>query len=114
MPDLTFRPAQPDDLEKVFVIFSGAINNMRAMGIDQWDELYPSKADIENDIKSGQMHLALSGDDVAAAYVINKSFDGEYELGRWSCSVGFAVVHRLCVNTVYQNRGVAAKINALY
>lgn len=110
MADLTFRKAQPSDLENIFGIFSRAIENMQSIGIDQWDELYPSKADIENDIKLGQMYLAVSGVDIAAAYVLNISFDEEYKLGRWRYSENrFMVVHRLCVNPDYQNQGVALK-----
>lgn len=48
--NLHFRLAELSDLDKVFQVFESAIKNMISQNILQWDELYPQKSDLREDI----------------------------------------------------------------
>ena len=48
--------------------------------------------------------------DIASVFVVNSECDEEYENGDWQYpDASFRVIHRLCVNPKFQNRGVGAE-----
>lgn len=111
MYQLTYIPATPDRLNEIFSIFQDAINSMISNGINQWDEIYPDISVIEDDISKGQMTMVLHENQIAAIYVVNEEFDPQYANGKWNDpDSSFRVVHRLCVNPLFQNKGVAGSV----
>ena len=55
-----------------------------------------------------QLYLGLANDQIAVLYVLNQECDKEYENGDWKFKEeAFCIVHRLCVNPDFQNRGIA-------
>ena len=114
MEELQIVPAQGADLEAVCRMFTAAIAEMERSGIPQWDEIYPDRAVLREDIEKGQMYLVRQGGALAAAYVLNTEFDEGYAAGRWSYpDASFLVLHRLCVNPAFQHRGIAAQTMCL-
>ena len=104
----TFRKANSKDLDSVFTIFQNAISNMISYGIDQWDQFYPDKETLFEDITKEQMTLILNKDAIVAVYVLNEKYDEEYTNGNWKYpNTHFCVIHRLCVNPEYQHKGIA-------
>lgn len=105
---MVFRKAELTQAPQVFSIYRAAISHMQASGIDQWDDAYPTQAVIEQDIANGEMTIGLIDDIIACAYVLNKEQWEGYENGDWQYSnLPFSVLHRLCVNPIYQGKGVA-------
>ena len=83
---------------------------MDEAGIHQWDKIYPSEADIKEDINRREMYLGLLGGTIASVFTLNSMQDEQYANGKWHCNNGrCAVVHRLCVDPARQNRGVAVQ-----
>ncbi len=106
----TFRLATPEDLNDVTDLFVKAISHMNALGIPQWDELYPTAQDLQTDIERGEMHLLIIGGSIASAVVLNEFQQTEYLDGQWRETAGHhAVVHRLCVHPAFQGQGLATK-----
>lgn len=105
--NLHFRSAEPSDLDKIFLVFQSAIQNMISQNILQWDEIYPQKSDLREDILKKELYIGLLDDEIVCAYVLNNEYDEQYKNGNWEFpDASYKVVHRLCVDPRFQNRGV--------
>lgn len=111
--ELEFRTATIDDLDALVGLYGAAAQDMFRQGVDQWDERYPDREILAEDAESGDMTLGLLDGEPVCAYVVNREFDPEYELGAWDCTEGdFCVLHRLCVHPRMQGRGLARQAMA--
>ena len=111
--ELEFRTATVDDLDALVALYGAAAQDMLRQGIDQWDEYYPDREILAEDVESGDMTLGLLDGQLACAYVVNREYEPEYELGAWEHTEGdFCVLHRLCVNPEMQGRGLARQAMA--
>ena len=111
--ELEFRRAGTDDLDALVALYGAAAQDMREKGIDQWDEYYPDREILAEDVESGDMTLGLLDGQLACAYVVNREYEPEYELGAWEHTEGdFCVLHRLCVNPEMQGQGLARQTMA--
>lgn len=107
MIELDFMLAQKEDLDNVMAMFTAAINEMNRNGIDQWDNIYPDRNILEDDIMKKQLYIGLSEGTVVSAYVLNQECDEQYVNGTWKYpNSNFYVLHRLCVNPIFQNKGI--------
>ena len=113
MTELQFRKAEIDDLDALVALYAAAAQDMLRQGIDQWDEYYPDREILAEDVESGDMTLGLLDGELACAYVVNREHDPEYEMGAWEHTQGdFCVLHRLCVNAEMQGQGLARQAMA--
>lgn len=102
---MKIRKSELGDLKEIMDIFSKAISTMNDNNIHQWDEKYPTKDIFEQDILKKQMYAGIKDNTIVSVVVVNYEFDEQYKNGNWKYSnERFAVVHRLCVNPVYQNQ----------
>lgn len=103
-----YRLAQESDIDEICKLIKNAICSMEEQGIFQWDDIYPAKADFLADIQKQQLYVGVLDNDIAVVYTVNEECDKAYENGRWNypdCT--YRIIHRLCVDPVYQNRGIA-------
>jgi ribosomal protein S18 acetylase RimI-like enzyme len=108
--DIIFRRATLADLDRIFQVFTDAIREMDRCHIPQWDELYPDKEILKEDIMTKELYLGLLNQEIASAFVINEEYDEQYDHGEWKHpNAVFRVIHRLCVNPTYQNQGIGTK-----
>jgi ribosomal protein S18 acetylase RimI-like enzyme len=107
--DTIFRLAEASDAQAVCELYVQATAHMRETGIDQWDERYPTKEILCEDIANGEMYVLARGEDILSAVVINARQDDEYVQGDWRCGGNPAVIHRLCVHPKHKHQGVAAE-----
>ncbi len=103
---LTLRLAQPADETTVIGVYKRSVAAMCEMGIYQWDEIYPSEAQIQADINNSEMYLVCDDGCIVGAVVLNDREDESYTLAAWKCAAPFAVVHRLCIDPASQSCGV--------
>lgn len=104
---MKIRKAEHEDLNTITDIFRNAINNMNDYNIYQWDNLYPTKTILEQDILRKQMYVGIKDDVIVSTVVVNNEFDEQYKDGNWKYNnERFSIIHRLCVNTIYQNQGI--------
>jgi ribosomal protein S18 acetylase RimI-like enzyme len=53
------------------------------------------------------MYVGIEDNVIVSAVVVNNEFDEEYKNGNWKYeNDNFAVVHRLCVNPICQNKKI--------
>ncbi len=107
MINLSFKKAAVSELEDIFDIYRAAIANMNANGIPQWDELYPTKEIIGEDIERGEHYIGLSQGSIVSAFTLNTDCDSQYDSAAWCLKdKPFTVIHRLCVSPELQNCGI--------
>lgn len=105
---IEYRIAGIDDLDNICSMVKAAVDTMTEQNIFQWDDLYPAREDFENDIHKRQLYIGLAEETIAVIYVLNQECDEEYRNGDWKYTdTPFYVIHRLCVNPVFQNKGIA-------
>jgi ribosomal protein S18 acetylase RimI-like enzyme len=104
-------PASLNDLPEIIALVQAVIVEMNRSNIDQWDEVYPDEATIENDILTNSLYKYEIGGAIAAIITINNQGSPEYDEIPWSdTSNNFIVVHRLAVLPVYQGKGIAKSL----
>jgi len=111
---MIYRLAKETDIDKICSMTKNAIKVMENQQIFQWDDFYPTKADFLRDIQKQQLFVGLNNNDIAVIYALNRDCDTQYEKGSWKYPDSeYRVIHRLCVNPEYQNKGIA-KITLLH
>ena len=106
--EIYYRKAGFSDLDGIVALAGQAAVRMAEQGIDQWDAFYPLREDFERDIMDGQLTVGLLGGEIAVIYTVNGEAEPEYERAKWKYpDLPFCILHRLCVNPLFQNRGVA-------
>lgn len=102
---MKIRQAELKDLDAVINMFKSAISTMISNNIYQWDDVYPNSTILKQDILKKQMYIGTEDDVIVSAAVINDESDEQYQNGNWEfANESFAVIHRLCVNPLYQNK----------
>jgi len=105
--ELKLRKAELNDFKSVFDVYTLAIQVMKDMGIDQWDEIYPGEDIIIKDIKNQHMYIGEIDNQIASIVVLNNEYDEEYKEADWKYKdSSFLIVHRLCVNPSFQGKGI--------
>jgi RimJ/RimL family protein N-acetyltransferase len=112
---ISIRLADETDVDRAMALVRDCIDDMQQAGIDQWDELYPTRATVLSDARDGTLYLAsLETEPVIGILVLNEYQNPEYAKVPWTTSgVPVAVVHRLMVNPRYQRRGIARQLMRL-
>ena len=104
-----FRKANKYNLKPIIELFSRAVKDLCARGIDQWDEYYPTSQILKNDIDSGDMYVLCENGEIVSAVVINEHQEEEYEQSKWKDDGKPAVIHRLCVDPMAQSKGTGRR-----
>ncbi|MGI5906899.1 MAG: GNAT family N-acetyltransferase [Candidatus Pararuminococcus gallinarum] len=103
--------AKLEQIDGIFAMYKKAVESMKRLGIDQWDDAYPDLATITEDVQNQHLHVGILEGVIAVAVAVNQSADPEYQKGGWQDSSGdFSVIHRLCVSPDFQNRGIARAV----
>ena len=107
---MNYSKANINDLEEIYTLYQNAIIAMEKDNIHQWDEIYPDKDILKEDITKNQMYIGKTDNKIAVCFVLSEECDEEYKNGFWKYPDSrFNVIHRLCVNPLFQNQGIAAK-----
>lgn len=85
---------------------------MRDNGIDQWDENYPDRNSLLNDLNSETLFAYREDGIILGIVVLNELQDEEYAEINWSTNDAHRniVVHRLAVHPEQQGKGIAREI----
>jgi ribosomal protein S18 acetylase RimI-like enzyme len=108
LSNVLVRRAHEDDLPRLGDLLRACVAQMRAGGIDQWDDLYPTEATLRADVASGTLYVAAApGRPIAGAFVVDQREEPEYASVAWRL-VGKPVrfVHRLMIHPECQRRGL--------
>lgn len=111
--NLHFRQGSTADIDRIMTLVAEAQAWFASQGIDQWQDGYPTRAIIEQDITLGRNYVVEYKGVIIATLSI--AFDGEptyaniYD-GEWLREAPYAVVHRVMVANEMKRKGVAREV----
>lgn len=106
------RRATAEDKSKIMSIIRSAQQALRELGIDQWQDGYPTPESIDNDIADGVGYVACAGSEVVGYAAIIESGEPAYQQldNEWLYGSDYVVVHRICVDGNQRRKGVALEL----
>ena len=103
--------ATPENLDAIMEMYNSCVQGMLALGIDQWDESYPNRTIIEQDLKEGCYYIGVLDHEIIAGMRVDKIQDPTYLNVNWTDkSNNFMVVHRLGSKTKVWNKGIGKQM----
>jgi ribosomal protein S18 acetylase RimI-like enzyme len=101
--------ADLDCLSGIDVIRAACIGNMRAAGIDQWDEIYPTVDVFHRDCVAGNLFVLRNTErQLIGCATLDQTQSPEYLKISWLInSEQIGVVHRLMISPEFQGKGYA-------
>lgn len=104
------KPIDITNLSQTLEVLEEVKQHILNQGIDQWDESYPNKAIISNDIQKKQAYIFTENEQILAYMVLNEEYDIEYDDLNWSTPTPFIVIHRLFVKPTAQGKGISSQM----
>lgn len=96
------RKAQYTEIEVIMDIVHEAQQSLRELGIDQWQDGYPTSDIIRNDIDNGAGYVLLNEDNQPIGYsaIVLTGEEAYQQIAAtaWHTPEEYVVVHRLCVS----------------
>jgi GNAT superfamily N-acetyltransferase len=103
--------ATSEDLTDIMRLISACIVGMNHQQIDQWDEVYPNTAVVEDAIAEGSLWLFRQGGDLLGSLTLDAHLDRTWEPLSWQDTTGCpGAVHRVMVHPQHQGQGHARRL----
>ena len=121
---MNFRKSTFNDVDRILEIIEKAKIELKKLGLDQWQNGYPNREVVENDIKNEFSYVLeeIAEKDNKSENQISKKIIGTIVLspekeepyskieGKWITNDDYIVIHRLAVDSEIKNKGIATKI----
>lgn len=105
------KPVGIEQLDEIINLIQAVVKRLIDEGIDQWDELYPGKDDIETDIKGNLAFGYFKNGKIVGYIVLNEETNPEYNEVEWEYDGGIPlIIHRLSVHPDLTGCGIATEI----
>lgn len=103
---MNIRKGTLDDLNKIVEMYIIARRDLQENDIHQWDHNDPSIQMLHEDIKSGNLYVAVKGNDILGSVVLDEEKEPEHKDIDWAVEDGKALyLHRLVVHLDFQGEG---------
>ena len=109
---MLFRQAQIEDLEAIWQIILYAKETMRQRGSLQWQDGYPFRGTIEQDIAHHYAYVVEEAGEIVAYAAISGDGEPTYQKieGAWLSDAPYIVGHRIAVSERGKGKGLASYI----
>lgn len=100
------------DLDSIMEIIDQAKAYLKSQKIDQWQDAYPNKDVLENDITHDSLYVVKEDNLIIGVFCVG-DYEPTYDViykGEWSTNRDYVVVHRFAVRNEYKGKGVAKYI----
>ncbi len=97
-----------NDLDKIMEIIDEAKEYLKSQNIDQWQDGYPNRDVLANDINNKNLFV-VKEDEIMGLFCLSdyeETYDTIYD-GKWNSDTHYVVVHRIALENKYKGRGVA-------
>ena len=99
---LNFLQARKSDVDEILILYKEVIKTT----FTTWDENYPSKELIEDDINNNNLYVLKNGNEIVAVSFLGKK---EQENENWQIKLNNPLgVARICVSPKYQGQGIGS------
>ncbi|WP_433941036.1 N-acetyltransferase family protein [Paenibacillus lautus] len=110
---MNIRTGRMEDLEEIMALIARCVTVMQAGGSDQWDDQYPNREVIGEDLQRGTLFAAEGEGRILGIVVLDESQAEQYQTISWKQDEGpHLMMHRLAVDPEAQGQGVARKLIA--
>lgn len=110
------RKTETKDLDSIMSIFSEARKTIAALGIDQWQNGYPSDCVVESDIALSQSYCVEIDGEICATFALllhgEPTYDEIFE-GNWLTGDEkghYIAIHRVAIAISSRGSGISGKI----
>lgn len=114
---MVIRKTEERDVDRITDIFEEARGTIAALGIDQWQNGYPSREVVVGDVESGISYCIEEDGEVRATFVCLLSGEPTYDKiydGHWLSGDGcdYLAIHRVAISVDSRGRGIASAMIA--
>lgn len=106
------RLARPEELDTALDIIDGAKRHLREQGIDQWQQGYPDRACLREDLAAGRGYFAVEGDNLLGYLCVDYGGEPAYGTlqGKWATPEKYVVVHRMAFTAAARGKGASGAV----
>lgn len=106
------RKAVANDIPTIMSIVRSAQLALAELGIDQWQDGYPSVEAIDGDIERGVGYVVCDDEDMPIGYaaIVLTGEEAYKQIESWATNDEYVVVHRLCVSGSCRRRGISYQL----
>lgn len=112
---MRIRKTKKEDIACLMPIFDEARHTIATLGIDQWQNGYPSESVILDDIEKKQSYLCEIDDKICGTFAMlengeptyDKIYDGEWLTGD---RAAYIAIHRVAISVSNRGSGLSGKI----
>jgi len=109
----TLRLSTQQDLDQILAIIAQAQAYLAASGVDQWQDGYPDRAVMLEDIRLARGYVLETDGVVAGIATIVLDGEPSYDViedGAWTTPEPYACIHRIAVATSLRGTGVSNRL----
>ena len=113
---MEIRKATIRDAEALLALFEEARSTIALLGIDQWQNGYPSRAVVDEDLSLGRSYAVTLDGEVCATFVLVEDGEPLYdkiENGHWQTgdeSRDYVAIHRVAVAVRMRGKGISTAL----
>jgi len=112
---MIIRKANVADLDALDALFSEARSTIATLGIDQWQNGYPSLSVISEDIDTGRSYVVEMENEVVGTFVLitdgeptyDRIFDGAWLTGDTD---DYVAIHRVAISVARRGSGLSTAV----
>ena len=97
-------------LDQTIRAVDACVSKLLSLGIDQWDDEYPSRQIISAAIENQSLYVIVESESVVAAVGLDSEQPDEYQSCAWQSDDHALVVHHLLVHPNYWGKGYASRL----
>jgi ribosomal protein S18 acetylase RimI-like enzyme len=108
---MLIKKASKQDLDQLLTVVKSCGKNLIDQGIFQWNEEYPKREDLLEDIELQELWKLEYGNSIVGLIVLTEIEDAEYLHVKWLTKNDKNLyIHRLAVHPNFQGKGFAQKL----
>ena len=113
---MKIRKSTLKDMQALISLFDEARGTIALLGIDQWQDGYPSEAVIMRDIQKGQSYCVENEGRIYATFALIDDGEPTYDRilgGEWLTGNGtghYLAIHRVAIAVAMRGQGIAPRV----
>jgi GNAT superfamily N-acetyltransferase len=107
-----FKKADASNIPEIWAILEQAINRRKNDGSNQWQDGYPNREVVKNDIEKESGFFLSEGETIIGYCAVIVNYEPEYSKieGKWLTNSDFVVIHRIALSENYLGKNLSKVI----
>ena len=110
---MDFRKATTNDIDRIMEIFAAARKRIASLGINQWQDGYPQREVILEDIALSRSYVGEVDGVIVATVMLMTDNESTYDViydGKWKLGGDYLTIHRIALDGALCGTGAAKKL----